>query len=111
VLIAVPAVFVGCACTCLLTRKQGWRALITGCFIAGALASGYVAWQLVPSEWTLPFLTTLEAAVNADKYGHAVEHYAENVVVMITFAAMLGGAACAGAAALVIRIRGRLAHA
>jgi hypothetical protein len=66
----------------------------------GALASGVVVWQLVPSEWTLPFWTTLKATVDAEKYGHAVEHYAEGVVMMMTFAAVIGGATCVGGVAL-----------
>jgi hypothetical protein len=88
------------ACNCLFTGKHGRGVLVTGFFTLGALASGFAVWQLVPSEWTLPFWTTLKATVDAEKYGQAIEHYAEGVVTMMTFAAVLGGTVCAGTAAL-----------
>lgn len=65
-------------------------------FVAGSCGSGALAWYLVPSEWSLPFRTTLEAAVNVEKYGHAIEHTAENILVFVTFACVVGGALCAG---------------
>jgi hypothetical protein len=87
----MPIAFVVLGCNYLFTGKYGRGVLITGVFIIGALGSGFAVWQLVPSEWTLPFWTTLKATVDAEKYGHVVEHYAEGVVVMMTFAAVLGG--------------------
>jgi hypothetical protein len=34
--------------------------------------------------------------VNAEKYGHAIEHTAENILVFVTFASVVGGALWAG---------------
>jgi hypothetical protein len=110
VFITMPVAFVVLGCAYLFTGKHGRGVLITGFFILGALASGLAVWQLVPSEWTLPFWTTVKATVDAEKYGHAVEHYAEGVVMIMTFAAVLGGAACAGTAALGTRLLRRFAH-
>jgi hypothetical protein len=59
-----------------------------GGFIAGAL----FVWNLAPSDWTLPLSTTLAASVNAAKYGHAVEHAAEGIVIWMLFAAVTGAA-------------------
>jgi hypothetical protein len=110
VFITMPVAFVVLGGIYLFTGERGRGVLIAGFFVLGALASGFAAWQLVPSAWTLPFWTTLKATVDAEKYGHAIEHYAEGVVMMMTFAAMLGGAACAGAAALGTRLLRRFAH-
>jgi ribose/xylose/arabinose/galactoside ABC-type transport system permease subunit len=108
VFITMPVAFVVLGCTYLFTGKRGRGVLIAGLFVLGALASGAAVWQLVPSQWTLPFWTTLKATVDAEKYGHAVEHYAEGVVMMMTFAALIGGAACAGGVALGSKLLRRL---
>ena len=55
-------------------------------FVAGAL----FIWTLVPSDWSLPFWTTLAASVNTARYGHPVEHYAEGIVVWMMFGAVVG---------------------
>jgi len=110
VLVAMPGAFVVLGCICLFTGKRGRAVLLTGFFIIGALASGFAVWQLVPSEWTLPFWTTLKATVDAQRYGHAIEHYAEGIVMMMTLAAVLGGAACAGAVAIGTGLLRRFAH-
>lgn len=56
---------------------------------------------MLPAEWSLPFWTTLKATVDAEMYGHAVEHYAQGVVLMMTAAAVCGGAALAGGVTLL----------
>ena len=92
------------------TGKNGRHVLITGSFTLGALASVFGAWQLVSSQWTLPLWTTLKAAGDAEKYGHPVEHDAEGIVVMLTFAAVLGGTGCAGLAAISTRFLKYFTH-
>lgn len=67
-------------------------------FIAGAL----FVWSLVPSDWKLPLSTTLGATVNAEKYGHPVEHAAEGIVIWMLFAAV-AGAVVGGFAAHIAR--------
>jgi hypothetical protein len=94
----------------ILTGKYGRAVLITGFFIQGALLSAFLVWQLLPAEWNLPFWTTLKATVDAKKYGHAVEHYAEGVAMMMTFAAVFGGGICAAAIALGTKVLRKPAH-
>jgi hypothetical protein len=110
VFITTPVAFVILARNYLLTGKNGRGALITGFFILGALASAFAAWQLIQSQWTLPFWTTLKATGDAEKYGNAVEHNAEGVIMMVIFAGVPGGAGCAGAAALGTRLLKDFAH-
>ena len=57
VFITVPVAFVVLGCQYLFRGKHGRGVLVTGFFILGASASGFAAWHLVPSEWTLPFWT------------------------------------------------------
>ena len=55
-----PVVFILLAGNYFFKRTYGRGVVIAGSFILGALASGFVVWHLVPSEWSLPFWTTLE---------------------------------------------------
>jgi len=61
--------------------------------------SAGLIWTLASADWHLSFLATLEASVNAEKYGHAVEHRAETMVVWLlifsTFMALVAGGAAA----------------
>jgi len=58
--------------------------------------SAVLLWSLGTADWKLSFPTTLEASVNAEKYGHAIESRAERIVVWLliysTMAAGLAGA-------------------
>jgi hypothetical protein len=58
--------------------------------LCGYVAGALFLWTLVPGDWALPFWTTLAATVNAEKYGHAVEHAAEGIVIWMLFAAVAG---------------------
>jgi hypothetical protein len=96
VLVAMAAAYLVLGYNLLWTKKCGRGLLTTSCLISGALVSGFLAWQLVPREWTLPFRATLTATVDSERYGHAAEHYAEGILVMMmTFAALFAGTACA----------------
>src|SRR4051812_6802996 len=74
-------------------------ALVT--VVLGFLAGGVVGWASVPAQWTASFWTTIEAAGNAAKYGHAFEHTAERALMYFFFSALLGEVAF-GLAALVV---------
>ena len=96
--------------TALIRRRR------TSLFVAGAMLCGYVggatlAWSLVTSDWSLPLSTTFAASVNAAKYGHPTEHYAQGIVVGMAFAAVLGAFAAAGVSAVLLRQKGVNAHA
>jgi len=88
----------------LARRTHGRGALISGCFLAGALLSGEAVWRLALADWTLPFWTTVEASGNAMKFGHPLEHAAENNLCAVIVAALFGGLLGAAAAALAARM-------
>jgi hypothetical protein len=92
----MPLVFLALLSVAIRQRGPWGRVLQALAFVAGSCGGGALAWYSVPSEWTLPFQATLEAAVNAAKYGHAIEHSAEHILVFVTFACVVGGAVCAG---------------
>ena len=71
--------------------------------ICGYVGGALFIWSLVPRSWTLP-LTTIEAALNAEKYGYAVEHYAEMTLLWLLFGAVLGAAIGGSGAAIVPRL-------
>ena len=75
----------------LANRRLGPVSVPAG-ILCGYIAGTLFVWFLIPSEWTLPFWTTLAATVNAEKYGHPVEHYAEGIVIGMMFGAVVGAA-------------------
>lgn len=60
-------------------------AVVTGFFVTGLLG-----WTTVPAQWTASFWTTLDASINAAKYGAAFEHTAERALLYFFFPAELG---------------------
>lgn len=58
--------------------------------LCGYAAGALFIWTLVPGNWKLSFWTTLAATVNTDKYGHALEHAAEGIVIWMMFAGVAG---------------------
>ena len=80
---------------------------MASCIISLTWCDEMLAWQRIPSEWGLSFWSTLQAAADAEKYGHATERYAQDVVTMTTFAARLGGACCSAAVALGSKLMSR----
>jgi len=109
--VTAPLAFVALVCSYLFTGERGRGAMVTGAFVVGAAACGFVVWHLVPSSWTLPFWTTLEATVDSETYGHPVEHAAEQIMMVLMILALAGGVAGAGAAALGTRQRRTSARA
>jgi len=67
--------------------------------------SAAVIWKLGTADWSLSFLTTLDASVNAAKYGHPVEHRAEVRIVWLLLASTLVAATVGIFTALVRRPR------
>lgn len=111
VFLSAPLVLLRCGLSYIFTRQRGRGALISALFVLGALGSGVLVWRLVPSDWTLPFWTTLKATVDVKTYGHPVEHYAEGIMTMITFAAVAGGIVCAALTAVGVKLLGKFRHA
>jgi hypothetical protein len=74
-------------------------------------ASAGLIWWMGTRDWDLSFLTTLEASVDSEKYGHPIEHRAERMVVWLllesTFLAVIAGALTGGFRASLVRRRHR----
>jgi len=88
----------------------------TSLFIAVAMLCGYVGgatlvWNLLTSDWSLSLSTTFAASVNAAKYGHPTEHYAQGIVIGMAFGAVLGAIAAGAVTGLLCRRKAVNAHA
>ena len=87
-------------------RRERFIGFATLAVVIGFLAGGVVGWAGVPAQWTASLWTTIEAAGNAAKYGHAFEHTAERALMYFFYSALLGEIAFGlGALAIVRRIR------
>ncbi len=78
-----------CIVAALANRRLG-PILAPAGILCGYIAGALFVWSLIPREWTLPFWTTLAATVDAEKYGHPVEHYAEGIVIGMMFGGVVG---------------------
>ena len=86
----------------LVFTQQRKRVGVALSFLVGACASGILVWNLVPADWNLSFWLTVEASA---KYGHEIEHTAENILAMCVFACAAGGIVSAGTSMLVARFK------
>jgi hypothetical protein len=81
------------------SRKANSGLIIAVVMLVVFYISAGLIWTVVSANWGLSFLTTLEASVNSEKYGHPVEHRAETMVAWLlllsTFAALVAGAVAA----------------
>ncbi len=77
------------------SRKLSPGLLVAVVMLFGFYISAGLIWSLGAADWNLSFLMTLEASVNAEKYGHPVESRAERIVVWLliysTFTAVVAG--------------------
>jgi hypothetical protein len=87
-------------------ERVALRVIGSAVFI-GYLAGGALAWLRVPSGWKPSLWETLVASVDAERYGHPIEHYAQGVVIMLLCAcaagAIVGGMFATVAARLLRR--------
>jgi len=84
----------GCAALALVfsrTNKQSYSSVLFWA-VVGYVAAGTAVWSIVGPEWTLSFPQTLAASVDSQTYGHAIEHYAESLLVVMLIACVLGAA-------------------
>jgi hypothetical protein len=96
----------------LLGASRGGRRTVlsfTALVAVGYLAGGVLGWLLRPAQWTMPLAQTLEAAMNASKYGHVIESQAERVLMYPWYMAVLCSAVLAVASGIVFRFRSRAA--
>ena len=83
-----------------LLHRDRLKGLAPLAVLIGFVAGGRVGWAFVPAQWTASFWTTVEAAVNAAKYGESFEHMAEHALLYVFYSGLLGAVA-SGVAALV----------
>jgi hypothetical protein len=93
------------------TQNRVVTQLVGPAILLGYIGGGTVAWSLVPPEWQMSFRETLAASVNAEKYGHPIEHYAQDIVVMTLFACAVGALIGGILAATTARVWKRPPHA
>jgi hypothetical protein len=87
-----------------LTRRTHKRDLIvTACFHAGVLCTGWAVWATRPSGWKLPFWTTVKAGGDSETYGHVIEHAAEVLIANVILVGLIGGLIATGMALLLTR--------
>lgn len=86
-------------------RSRGGRGSLTvaGLLLLGFLLGGSIGWANRPNAWTMPLWQTAQASVDSDQYGHPLESQAERVVLYFLFGGVLGVAAAALAAPLILR--------
>lgn len=95
-----------------IATGKSWRNVkIVSAFVVGCLAGGTLLWRFLLFRWDLSFWTTVQASVNAEKYGHPIEHAAENILVLIVFASIMSGIFSAVAVDLAPKLAARFKHA
>ena len=111
ILIAMtPIVLVLLVVEHLRTRKYRRGVIVALSLVIGFCGGGVLAWILFSSNWGMPFWTTLEASVNAERYGHMVEHTAENILVGVLVACKCGGVLTGTLAAVGTTVWTHLKH-
>ena len=100
VLLAPALLAVSIAARCL--RRRRFIGLARVAVASGFLAGGIIGWSAVPAEWTASIWTTIDAAGNSVKYGHAFEHTAERALMWFFSSAFLGELAVGIVALLVV---------
>ena len=86
-------------------REQRTELLISGTMMLGLLLGGILSWNLFALYWDMPFWSTVRAAFDAETYGQAVEHAAENVLIWVQFFSVLSAIMAGGAAGIAARLR------
>jgi hypothetical protein len=85
------------------SRRRLTSLLVAVVMLVVFYVSAGLIWRLGTTDWHLSFLATLEAAGDAEKYGHPVEHWAELMVVWL----MLGSTLAAAIAGLFTAVARR----
>ncbi len=100
-LLALPFLAAVCAWQDRRRGRMSTGLLVSAVMLVAFYACAGLIWRLGTADWPLSFLTTLEAAADAAKYGHPVEHRAEVMVVSLlltsTLTAVVAGTVTAAA--------------
>jgi hypothetical protein len=94
----------------IMALKKNRRGVALLCaFLLGGLFASVLMWQTTRPEG-LSFRESLRAGLTNEglrEYGHPIEHRAEVAICFGTYAYVLGGAICAGAASAASRVMAR----
>jgi hypothetical protein len=82
-------------------------ALACAAIPVGYVAGGLIGWLNVPTEWETSLGMTIDATMNAAKYGSAFEHTAERVVIYFFIGGILGALVAAVGVLVAVRNRAR----
>jgi len=105
----LPLVFL----SALLDRHaQGARAalVVSTTMMLGFLVGGILSWNLIAFYWDMPLWTTLKASVDAETYGHPVEHRAEVILIWVLFFSVLSALVVGVVEVVAAKLRKRLQH-
>jgi len=95
-----------------LARPWNPRGLaIPSTMVVAFFIGGLLSWNLIPFHWDLSFWTTLAASVQAEKYGHLVEHKAEGILIWVLFFSVASATVTGMVAVAATKVRKRLQHA
>jgi hypothetical protein len=89
------------------TRQNPVPLIVTLSVIGGFVAGAMVGWSLLPSQWQMSFWETACASFDAEKYGHPLEHQAEQLLLFVLFIADLGAIAAGVTAGTIAGFRRR----
>jgi hypothetical protein len=98
----------------LLSAVRPWnpRGLIVPSMMAIAFfIGGILSWNLIPFHWDMSLWKTLAASVQAEKYGHLVEHRADGILIWVLFLAVSSATVTGMVAVAATKVRKRLQHA
>lgn len=88
--------------TSLFHRRDRLNGLAALAVVVGFFVCGAIGWALVPPQWTASFLTTVDASMNAAKYGGAFEDNAEHALMYFFWPAILGAVVAAVASLVAV---------
>lgn len=74
---------------------------------AAFLAAGLVGWAFVPDVWTASLWVTIDASMNAAKYGGQFEHLAEHALMYFLYIGILGAFGSTIASIVVLKVSAR----
>ena len=106
VIVFLPPALIGYMLEHRRTGGNRVRILVLALIAAAYLIGGVAGWLLRPPQWTMSFAQTFEAALNAEKYGHELEHTAERVLMYPLYMAALCSIAVLAGAGVVLKLRG-----
>jgi hypothetical protein len=89
-----------------IAARWGWSPAFAAACAAvplGYLVGGMIGWASVPPEWSASLLVTIDASMNAAKYGPTFEHTAERALLYFVYSGIIGALVTGAASTAVAR--------